>query len=703
MHRIFRLLQRHLEQQNPLCREYKNLRERMKAQGPIAKPFKLVLRDGETADGVQDQRFGRPSTREIASMIVEEGHEGREVVVEFRDKTGKETNFVRIPEYTRLFDPLHFVLLHTKGEFGWEYKRYPRVDRASLEQQEQQQELADLQNTACLEDPLHLEVDEDRVYGQDQEVYTLEPLDSDDPDDLDDSDELDVPDLLDGVDMELPDNSSSNGLKRKWVSMTEHAAFRLMIRPIDVALLQDARSQPSVLDDPSLDDPIDIISKRRKIGVGLSLDLTCDEDVSMCGDKYGLGGEYVESVMPESAIKDPNYSNDTGDNIDIQFDASNLTPKTMSRIATVCTGNEGQNTRHDTSTREEMESSPDSQDAPMLSENKTSEEGDPCAFPDSGSSDGDGSNSIHDIEDADAVASYLWMFDRLTQQYVVDQYLKVETTRLQFIRNNQDKLRTDLHNGFTGALANDPTATTAEVGKRTVLPSSFIGSPRHMYEQYRDAMAKVTTFGKPDLFLTMTCNPQWPEIRKNLGPHQSSSQRVDLCVRVFHSKLLELLYDIVKEHVLGQIKSYSFVVEFQKRSLPHVHLILFLADNDKLHTPEDIDSLIRAEIPDPENEPLLWETVTQSMLHRQCNDGGRHMCMRLSSSSPTTMTCRFKFPRAFNSETVLGNDSYPSYRRRCPEEGGRTFTLPNNGKIFDNRWVVPYNPYLLLKYSTTAT
>lgn len=211
-------------------------------------------------------------------------------------------------------------------------------------------------------------------------------------------------------------------------------------------------------------------------------------------------------------------------------------------------------------------------------------------------------------------------------------------------------------------------------------------------------MAKVTTYGKPDIFLTITCNPHWSEITRNLGPHQNSSQRADLCVRVFHSKLIELLHDIVKEHVLGLPKSYSFVVEFKKWGLPHVHLILFLADHRKLHTPEDVDSLIHAEIPDPDTEPLLWETVIQSMLHRQCNDGGKHMCIRSSPSSPTTLACRFKFPHAFCSKTVLGNDSYPSYRRLWPEEGGRTFTAPN-GKVFDNRWVVPYNSYLLLKYN----
>ena len=41
--------------------------------------------------------------------------------------------------------------------------------------------------------------------------------------------------------------------------------------------------------------------------------------------------------------------------------------------------------------------------------------------------------------------------------------------------------------------------------------------------------------------------------------------------------------------------------------------------------------------------------------------------------------------------------TYPKYRRRSPEDGGRAIITPN-GPV-DNRWIVPYNPYLCLKYN----
>jgi hypothetical protein len=76
-----------------------------------------------------------------------------------------------------------------------------------------------------------------------------------------------------------------------------------------------------------------------------------------------------------------------------------------------------------------------------------------------------------------------------------------------------------------------------KVGKRTVLSASFIGGPRDMRRRYMDAMALVRKFGKPTIFLTMTCNPNWDEIRRELLPGQTTQDRPDLVVCVFHAKL----------------------------------------------------------------------------------------------------------------------------------------------------------------------
>ena len=83
-----------------------------------------------------------------------------------------------------------------------------------------------------------------------------------------------------------------------------------------------------------------------------------------------------------------------------------------------------------------------------------------------------------------------------------------------------------------------------------------------MYQLYQDAMAIVSCFGKPDLFVTFTCNPKWPEIIRELGPHQSVIYQPDLTACVFHMKLQEFLKDLLQNNCLGKVIAYIYVIEF---------------------------------------------------------------------------------------------------------------------------------------------
>ena len=71
--------------------------------------------------------------------------------------------------------------------------------------------------------------------------------------------------------------------------------------------------------------------------------------------------------------------------------------------------------------------------------------------------------------------NYLHRFGKLFQQFIVDMYAKMEANRLGFIRHNQNRLRADLYRNVVDAMHvgdND----MATVGKRVILPSSFIGT-----------------------------------------------------------------------------------------------------------------------------------------------------------------------------------------------------------------------------------
>ena len=140
-----------------------------------------------------------------------------------------------------------------------------------------------------------------------------------------------------------------------------------------------------------------------------------------------------------------------------------------------------------------------------------------------------------------------------------------------------------------------------------------------MMQNYQDAMAIVRMKDKPDLFITMTCNPNWREIRDNLLPDQQALYRPDICARVFHLKKEYLISLISKKKYFGEVSAHVHVVEFQKRGLPHAHILVTIKNGYKLSTENDIDKYISAEIPDSETDPVLYNTVINNMIHGPCD------------------------------------------------------------------------------------
>ena len=271
---------------------------------------------------------------------------------------------------------------------------------------------------------------------------------------------------------------------------------------------------------------------------------------------------------------------------------------------------------------------------------------------------------------------------KLFQEFIVDAWAATEQNRLNYVRQNQGQLRAELYKGLTDVVVDgfDPD----QVGKRFVLPSSFTGSPRHMFEIFQDFMA-ITRFNQhPDVFLTMTANPKWPEITEALLPKQDATDRPDLVARVFELKRKALMEEIEKNNVFGKKVAHVFTIEFQKRGLPHMHLLIFLEGPDKIKTSAQLNKVVCAKFPNAFEDPELYETVRFCMVHGPC--GARN------SNAPCIEggKCTKGYPKEFAEETTMDQDGYPVYRRR---NDGRKHKV-RGGLEVDNRDVVPYNEYL---------
>ncbi|XP_057760779.1 uncharacterized protein LOC130981179 [Arachis stenosperma] len=210
---------------------------------------------------------------------------------------------------------------------------------------------------------------------------------------------------------------------------------------------------------------------------------------------------------------------------------------------------------------------------------------------------------------------------RLFQQFLVDGHSMIESSRLNYIRLEQEKFICEMYKGIKEAVLSGET-TSSSRGKRIVLPSSFTGGPRYMIQNYQDAMA-----------------------------------------------------------------IFVYTIKFKKRGLPRAHILLFLHKDDKYPTAEDIDKIISAEIPDKELDPEYYEIVEKHMTHGPCG------MARKDSPCMENDKCIRRFPKRFVECSTIDDDGYPVYRRR---KDGRT--INKSGVDLDNRYVVPYNRLLLMRY-----
>ncbi|XP_021986432.1 uncharacterized protein LOC110882810 [Helianthus annuus] len=201
-------------------------------------------------------------------------------------------------------------------------------------------------------------------------------------------------------------------------------------------------------------------------------------------------------------------------------------------------------------------------------------------------------------------------------------------------------------------------------------------------------MAICKWFGYPDFFITITCNPKWPEIKrflkdKNINPED----RPDILCRLFKIKLDAIIKDLQEKSLFGNASAVVYTIEFQKRGLPHAHICLFLNDESKLPSVDHVDNFISVEIPDKNLDPDLYNLVSDYMIHGPCGVA--------KPNYPCTVegTCSKKFPKKFSEQTTLDSNGYPVHRRA---DSG--FFVEKSGIQLDNRSVVPYSKTLLRRY-----
>ncbi|XP_074356265.1 uncharacterized protein LOC141695964 [Apium graveolens] len=294
---------------------------------------------------------------------------------------------------------------------------------------------------------------------------------------------------------------------------------------------------------------------------------------------------------------------------------------------------------------------------------------------------------------------------RLWQQFVVDAFAAVEQYRLDWTRAHQNIIRSDLYKSIRDSISKGDTNPSTK-GKNVILPATHTGSQRYMNQYFKDSLAICRTIDHPSLFLTMTCNTQWPEIKimMKFFPGVDVADKLDVSARVFKLKLDQLLDLFKNKNYFGKCIGVMHVIEFQKRGLPHCHMLIWLHPRGRQQNIDDINQLISTEIPDKNHNPIGFNVVNSHMIHGHMEKITPTLLAWLRAIVVAIFLKGVDFfiygicigiclISLFNAHTFFDDCGFPVYRRRHTG-----LTVTKKGVELDNQYVVPYNRDLLVRF-----
>ncbi|GJX83123.1 DNA helicase [Tanacetum coccineum] len=138
----------------------------------------------------------------------------------------------------------------------------------------------------------------------------------------------------------------------------------------------------------------------------------------------------------------------------------------------------------------------------------------------------------------------------------------------------------------------------------------------------------------------------------------TAADRPVIVCRVFEQKIHAFLNFLKSEKIFGTVTGVLYIVEFQKRGLPHCHTLLWVDSANKIQEPKDVDRVISAELPDPQIDPHTYKFVSEMMIHGSCG------AINMSATCMQGDKCTKSFPKKFTSKTFFDDKGHVHYQRR---------------------------------------
>ena len=195
------------------------------------------------------------------------------------------------------------------------------------------------------------------------------------------------------------------------------------------------------------------------------------------------------------------------------------------------------------------------------------------------------------------------------------------------------------------------------------------GTPAYWKRFLFEVLAMVKQLGLPTFFMTLSCaDLRWNELvsiiskLNGLNLSEDDIKNLDyfkrceilnnnpvLLARHFQYRVEVFFKEIIIDGPLGKVKYYAIRVEFQFRGSPHIHSFLWvigapvLTKDTKNEYLQYIDHIVKAQLPDIDAEPELYQLVKTYQIHSHSKS-----CRKYKNKD-----CRYSFGRFFTEKTII--------------------------------------------------
>ena len=161
--------------------------------------------------------------------------------------------------------------------------------------------------------------------------------------------------------------------------------------------------------------------------------------------------------------------------------------------------------------------------------------------------------------------------------------------------------------------------------KIIILFFTHVDSSRYIKIKKQNVLVLIRIYDKFIFFVIFIYNSNWKKIKKDLLINVFVVNCFNFVARVFQLKLKKLIKNFIERYVLKKAKTHIYVIEFQKRDLSHVYILIIAVFKNNVNI-ANVDKTVKTIISDSKKNKKLYNLIFKHIIHKNCLRNANAVC-----------------------------------------------------------------------------